>query len=75
MPNALHKYSCLHKLVVDLNINNVQQNCMNYNKDLNATKEAEEDMPVSPLREDVLDILYQLIVLKCQDHAEQVMQI
>ena len=50
MPNISYKCSCLHKLVVDININNTQHDCTNYNKDSNSSKEAEKDMSVLPLQ-------------------------
>ena len=49
-PDASYKCSCSHKLVVDTNIDNIQHDCMNHNKDLNSSKEAEEDMPALPLQ-------------------------
>ena len=49
VPDAPHKYSCPHKLVIDTNIDNIQHDCTNYNKDSNSSKEAEEDMPALPL--------------------------
>ena len=49
VPDASHKYNYLHKLVVDTNIDNIQHDCTNYNKDLNSFKEAEKDMPAPPL--------------------------
>ena len=50
MSNTSCKCSHLHKLVVDINIDNTQHDYTNYNKDSNLSKEAEEDMSVLPLQ-------------------------
>ena len=50
MPDVSYKCSHSHKLVVDTNINNIQHDCMNYNKDLNSFKEAEKDILALPLQ-------------------------
>lgn len=48
--NAPHKCSHSHKLVVDTNIDNIQHDCTNHNKDSNSSKEAEENMPALSLQ-------------------------
>ena len=50
MPDASYKCSHPHKLVVDINMNNIQHDCTNYDKDLNSFKEAEKDMPAPSLQ-------------------------
>ena len=50
VPDAPHKCGHLHKLVVNTNINNIQHDCTNHNKDSNSSKEAEEDMPAPSLQ-------------------------
>ena len=49
-PDAPCKCGRPHKLVVDTNIDNIQHDCTNHNKDSNSSKEAEEDMPAPPLQ-------------------------
>ena len=48
-PDISYKYSCSHKLVIDINIDNIQHDYTNYNKDSNLSKEAEKDMPALSL--------------------------
>ena len=50
MPNTSYKCGCLHKLVIDINIDNIQHNYTNYNKDSNSFKEAEKNISASSLQ-------------------------
>ena len=50
VPDTSHKCSHLYKLVVNTNIDNIQHDHTNYNKDSNSSKEAKEDMPALPLQ-------------------------
>ena len=50
MSNASHKCNCLHKLVVDINIDNIQHDHTNHDKDSNSSKEAEKNIPALPLQ-------------------------